>query len=131
MRGTSACTGTWYSARPGFTIRPVRGSTSVSSVSAVPIPITIPPRSWLVAVFALITVPTSNTDTQRDTRTSPVSSSTSTSQKCAPVAARTQRLRSFTMPPMNRTMPAARPSRVSEPTRASSAGRAARVRIAA
>ena len=30
-------------------IRPVRGSTSVSSVSASPIPITMPPRSWLAA----------------------------------------------------------------------------------
>jgi hypothetical protein len=56
-----------------------------------PMPITIPPRSWLDAVFALITRPTSNTAVQRDTRTSPVSGSTRTSQNWAPQAAFIQR----------------------------------------
>jgi hypothetical protein len=35
-------------------IRPVRSSNSVYSPSATPMPMTIPPRSWLVAVFELM-----------------------------------------------------------------------------
>jgi hypothetical protein len=46
--------------------------------------ITMPPRSCEAAVLALITRPTSNTLSHRDTRISPVSWSTRTSQKCAP-----------------------------------------------
>ena len=72
-------------------VRPVRGSMRVCSDSAMPMPITMPPRSWLAAVLGLITRPTSNTPSQRETRTSPVSASTRTSQKCAPRAAFDQR----------------------------------------
>src|SRR5690606_1508933 len=116
-----------------FTIRPLPGSTSVSSVSAAPIPITIPPRSWLVAVFGLITRPTSNTATQRVTRTSPVSSSTATSQKWAPGAARTWRRWSSTTPARSRTLFAARPTALLAPTlerRAARPGEGLRVGLA-
>ena len=47
------CTGTWYSARLGFVIRPLRSSNCVSSISASPIPMMIPPRNWLFAVLGL------------------------------------------------------------------------------
>jgi hypothetical protein len=43
-------------------------------------PITTEPRSWLAAVLGLITLPTSNTPSQREILTSPVSVSTRTSQ---------------------------------------------------
>jgi hypothetical protein len=49
-----------------------------------PMPMMMPPRSWLAAVFGLITRPQSNDPSQRDTRTSPESSRTRTSQNCAP-----------------------------------------------
>ena len=110
-------------------IRPFRGSTRVSSDRAMPMPITIPPRSWLAAVFALITVPTSNDPSQRDTRTSPVSGSTRTSQNCAPHAAFTQRRRSSRNFDMNRSCPATAPAPASAPTPASTYARPAWARI--
>ena len=94
-------------------------------------PITIPPRSWLAAVFALTTVPMSNTPTHRVTRTSPVSGSTRTSQNCAPAAAFTQRRLSRTNFVMNRTWPASCPSRDSDPTATSTCDRPARARMSA
>jgi hypothetical protein len=47
----------------------------------------MPPRTWLAAVFALITLPMWNTPAHRDTRVSPVSASTFTSRNCTPEAA--------------------------------------------
>lgn len=86
-------------------------------------PMMMPPRSWLAAVRALITVPTSNTPSQREIRTSMVSGSTRTSQNCAPVAARTHRRRS-------RTIRAAKPS-MPDLCAASTWSRPAAVRISA
>jgi len=40
-------------------IRPVRSSNSVSSMSARPIPMMIPPRNWLAAVLGLMMRPQS------------------------------------------------------------------------
>jgi len=48
------------------------------------IPMVIPLKAWLRAVFALITLPMSNTPRCFVTRTSPVSASTRTSLNCAP-----------------------------------------------
>jgi len=44
----------------------------------------MPPRNWLAAVLGLRMRPVSNEPSQRDTRTSPVTSLTRTSQNCAP-----------------------------------------------
>ena len=49
-----------------------------------PNPIVMPPRHWLDAVFGLMILPQSKTPKKRETRTSPVSWSTRTSQNCAP-----------------------------------------------
>ena len=67
-------------------IRAVRGSKRVFSNSAMLIPQTMPPTSWLFAVLALRIRPQSKAPTKRTTRTSPRSGSTSTSAKCAPKA---------------------------------------------
>ena len=79
----------------------------------------MPPFSWLAAVLALSTRPTSKAPTQRATRTSPVSRSTCTSQKWAPDAARTQRRWSRSVWAMNRTCPAMARTPESAPTETS------------
>ena len=66
-------------------IRPVRASNSVSSVSAKPRPMIIPPLNWLAAVLGLRIVPQSNDPSNRSTRTSPVTALTRSSQKMADV----------------------------------------------
>ncbi len=46
-------------------IRPVRGSNSVSSLSASPRPMMMPPRNWLAAVLGLRMRPQSNDPRKR------------------------------------------------------------------
>ena len=65
-------------------IRPLRSSNSVSSISAIPSPMMMPPRNWLAAVLALRMRPQSNEPRKRLTRGSPVTALTRTSQNCAP-----------------------------------------------
>ncbi len=67
-------------------MRPLSTSTRVSSNSAMPMPYTIPPSSWLRAVLAFRTRPVSNAATSRESRISPVSSSMRISANCAPKA---------------------------------------------
>ena len=67
----------------GFMMRPVRSSNNVSSVRAMPMPMTIPPLNCDVAVFGFRMRPVSKAPTQRRIRTSPVSSCTAASQNCA------------------------------------------------
>ena len=56
--------------------RPLRGSNSVSSLSARPRPMMMPPRNWLAAVLGLRMRPQSNEPRKRRTRTSPVTALT-------------------------------------------------------
>src|SRR5438046_1356600 len=51
--GMSALTGMTYSETFELTTRPVFGSICVASISAMPIPIVMPPSAWLRAVFIL------------------------------------------------------------------------------
>ena len=83
MSWMSALAGTWYSAKLWFMKRPSRWSISVSSCSAMPMPITTPPRIWLRAVLGLMIRPAATALTMRVTRTTPSSSSTFTSAKIA------------------------------------------------
>ena len=84
--GISALVGMRYCVRFAFMIRPVRRSKRVFSKSAMLIPQTMPPTSWLRAVLAFKIRPASKAPTNRVTRTDPRSGSTSTSAKCAPNA---------------------------------------------
>jgi hypothetical protein len=79
----SAFTGSTYSARSALRNPPKRGSTSLASRSAAPIPHTTPLRTWLAAVRGLITRPQSATLTTRGTRMRRVPASIRTSTKCA------------------------------------------------
>ena len=67
----------------GFMMRPVRSSNNVSSVSAMPIPMMMPPRNWERAVLGFRILPASKAPSQRLKRSSPVCSCTRTSQNCA------------------------------------------------
>ena len=69
MSCMSAFTGTWYSARLWFMKRPSAWSGMVSSCSAMPMPQTTPPRTWLRAVFGLRILPAATASTTRVTRT--------------------------------------------------------------
>ena len=82
--GTSAFTGTWYSARLSFVQRARRWSAVVFSSRPDPRPITIPPRNWLRPSFRFRIVPHAKHPSIRRTRTRPNSSSTPTSTNCAP-----------------------------------------------
>src|ERR1051326_6708594 len=84
MMPMSALSGPGSSARFAFTMRPSRGSSSVSSKSAMLTPQTRPPMSWLRASFAFMSRPTLYAATIRGTRMTPRSSSTRTSQNTAP-----------------------------------------------
>jgi hypothetical protein len=95
-----------------------------------PMPITTEPRSWLAAVFGLMTLPTSNMPSQREILASPVSVSTRTSQSCAPRAAFDQRW-SRRYLDRNLAYPASLPSRVPEPTAASMDGSPAAANVVA
>ena len=63
---------------------PLRSSNCVSSISASPIPMMIPPRNWLFAVLGLSILPQSNEPRKPLTRTSPVIAFTLTSANIAP-----------------------------------------------
>ena len=56
-RGTSAFTGTWYSARFAFIVRPVRRSITACSCSANDTPQIMPPRYWLRTMRGLMIRP--------------------------------------------------------------------------
>jgi hypothetical protein len=116
--------------RPALIVRPLRGSTRVCSDRAMPMPITMPPRNWLAAVLGLMTLPTSNTPSHREIRTSPVSVSTRTSQNCAPRAAFDQRPSRRNLD-ITRAGRASLPRRPSEPTVASTAGSPAAANVSA
>ena len=64
--------------------RPVRSSNCVSSISARPSPIMMPPRNWLAAVFGLRICPQSNEPRKRLIRGSLVIAFTRSSQNIAP-----------------------------------------------
>ena len=83
MRPMSAATGSTYSARSALRKPPWRGSTSLASRSAAPMPQTTPPSTWLRAVRRLATAPQSATLTTRGTRMRRVVGSMRTSTKCA------------------------------------------------
>ena len=61
--------------------RPSAWSMTLSSCSAMPMPQTTPPRTWLRAVFGLMMRPAATALTTRVTRTVPKSSSTCTSHE--------------------------------------------------
>src|ERR687893_1404948 len=64
-------------------MRPLRSSNWVSSISARPRPMMMPPRNWLAPVLALRMRPQSNEPRKRLTRISPVTALTFTSQNMA------------------------------------------------
>jgi hypothetical protein len=66
-----------------LTIRPLRSSNIVSSASAIPMPIMMPPRNWLLAVLGLMPAAVEQAEPARDAH-SPVSSVMRTSWNCAP-----------------------------------------------
>ncbi|MNL52306.1 hypothetical protein D3C87_1754690 [compost metagenome] len=67
-------------------MRPVRWSTSVASSSAMPMPQTTPPISWLCEASGLRILPQAVTSMTRVTLTVPRSGSTFTSTNWAPWA---------------------------------------------
>src|SRR6266542_3554271 len=81
---TSALVAMWYWAKSWLITCPNRGSTTLSSCSAIDRPHVMPPSSCERAVLGLTIRPTAKTPSRRGTRTSPVFSCTRTSANCAP-----------------------------------------------
>ena len=76
----------WYSARSWLTTCPNRGSSTLSSNSAMDSPIVMPPTNCERAVRGLMIRPAAKTPSSRGTRISPVSTFTRASTNCAPKA---------------------------------------------